>query len=61
MASRIPADKKLCPFGDWGDRRSKLLGELVWMSDRLAAVPDLTLAEVRSDLVARGVLVCSGQ
>lgn len=40
-----------------GDRRWKLGGELGWLSERLATVPDLTLAEVRNDLAARGVFV----
>ena len=40
-----------------GDRRWKLAGEIGWIAQRLAAVPDLTLAEVRSDLAVRGVEV----
>jgi transposase len=40
-----------------GDRRWKLSGELGWIAERLATVRDLTLAEVRNDLAARGVVV----
>jgi transposase len=40
-----------------GDRRWKLAAEVGWIADRLARTPDLTLAEVRNDLEARGVLV----
>lgn len=42
------------PLAIGGDRRWKLSGELAWLS---AAVPDLTLAEVRNELAARGVIV----
>lgn len=45
------------PLAMGGDRRWKLAGELGWIAERLEAVPDLTLAEVRNDLAARGVLV----
>lgn len=45
------------PLAIGGDRRWKLSGELAWLSQRLAAVPDLTLAEVRNELAARGVIV----
>ena len=45
------------PLAMGGDRRWKLSGELGWIAERLAAVPDLTLAEVRNDLAARGVVV----
>ena len=40
-----------------GDRRWKLAGEIGWIAQGLAAVPDLTLAEVRGDLAVRGVEV----
>ena len=45
------------PLAMGGDRRWKLSGELGWIAERLAAVPDLTLAEARNDLAARGVVV----
>lgn len=54
---RYRRTKSYAPLAIGGDRRSKLLGELVWISERLAGVPDLTLAEVRVDLEARGILV----
>jgi transposase len=43
------------PMG--GDHRSKLTAEVNWMAERLAAVPELTLADVRSDLADRGTEV----
>ena len=43
------------PMG--GDRRSKLTAEAGWIAERLAAVPELTLGEVRDDLAGRGVRV----
>jgi len=51
------ARKSYAPLPIGGDRRSKLREELGWISERLASVPDLTLAEVRHDLAARGVEV----
>jgi putative transposase len=45
------------PLAIGGDRRWKLSEEIEWIAQRLAAVPDLTLAEVRNDLAARGVEV----
>lgn len=51
------ARKSYAPLPIGGDRRSKLLDELDWLSERLASVPDLTLAEIRNDLAARGVEV----
>jgi transposase len=45
------------PLAIGGDRRWKLSGELGWLAQRLAAVPELTLAEVRNELAARGVVV----
>lgn len=43
------------PMG--GDRRSKLLEQAGWISERLAGTPELTLGEVRSDLAERGIRV----
>lgn len=43
------------PMG--GDHRSKLTAEAGWIADRLAAVPELTLREVRGDLAGRGTAV----
>ncbi len=40
-----------------GDRRWKLAKEVDWLAQRLAETPDLTLAEVQSDLAARGTHV----
>jgi transposase len=54
---RYRQTKSYAPLAIGGDRRSKLLGELAWISERLAKVPDLTLAEVRGDLALRGVEV----
>jgi transposase len=45
------------PLAIGGDRRWKLAQEVGWVAARLAAVPDLTLAEVQGELAARGVLV----
>ncbi len=49
--------QSFAPQAIGGDRRWKLEAEVGWIADRLAAIPDLTLAEVRCDLEARGVLV----
>lgn len=47
------------PMG--GDRRSKLTGERDWLLERLAAQPDMTLAEMRAALAAeRGVQASYG-
>lgn len=46
------------PMG--GDRRSRLTGERAWLLERIAAEPDLTLEELRSELRARGVMVGYG-
>ena len=47
------------PMG--GDRRSRLTGERrVWLLDRVAAVPDLTLEELREELRQRGIQVGYG-
>lgn len=43
------------PMG--GDRRSKLGAEATWIADRLAAVPDMTLKDVRHELCERGIEV----
>ena len=40
------------PMG--GDHSSRLKEERVWLLERVAAVPDLTLAEIRAELAARG-------
>ena len=54
---RYRRTKSYAPLAIGGDRRWKLAEEIGWIAQRLAAVPDLTLAEVRSDLAARGVEV----
>ena len=54
---RYRQTKSYAPLAIGGDRRWKLAGEVGWVAERLAAVPDLTLDEVRRDLEARGVLV----
>lgn len=47
------------PMG--GDRRSRLTGESrAWLLDRVAAVPDLTLEELREELSQRGIQVGYG-
>jgi transposase len=40
-----------------GDHRSKLTAEASWLSERLSAVPELTLTEVCGDLADRGIEV----
>jgi transposase len=40
------------PMG--GDHSSRLKEERLWLLDRVAAVPDLTLEEIRAELAARG-------
>jgi len=40
------------PMG--GDHSSRLKEERVWLLERVAAVPDLTLEEIRAELAARG-------
>jgi transposase len=37
-----------------GDHRSRLKDERVWLLERIAAVPDLTLEEIRAELAERG-------
>ncbi len=47
------------PMG--GDRRSRLTGEWrAWLLARVAAVPDLTLEELRQELRQRGISVGYG-
>jgi putative transposase len=47
------------PMG--GDRKSVLVGERrVWLLERIAAEPDLTLEELRDELAARGIMVGYG-
>jgi len=49
--------RSYAPLAMAGDRRWKLSGELGWIAERLAAVYDLTLAEVRNDLAACVIVV----
>jgi transposase len=46
------------PMG--GDRRSRLTEERTWILGRIAAEPDLSLEELRSELGGRGVVVGYG-
>src|SRR5258708_2416999 len=46
------------PMG--GDRNSRLKGERAWLLERIAAVPDLTLEEIRAELAQRGLHVGYG-
>jgi putative transposase len=47
------------PMG--GDHSSRLKGEdRTWLLERVEAVPDLTLVELRSELAARGIQVGYG-
>ena len=46
------------PMG--GDRRSRLTGERAWLLDRIEAVPDLTIKELRDELRERGIAVGYG-
>ena len=46
------------PMG--GDHSSRLKEEREWLLDRVAAVPDLTLQEIRAELAARGKSVGYG-
>lgn len=43
-----------------GDRSSRLKDDRDWLLQRIAAVPDLTLEEVRAELAARGKQVGYG-
>jgi transposase len=46
------------PMG--GDHSSRLTGERTWLLERIAAVPDLTLEEIRQELAERGIIVGYG-
>ncbi len=46
------------PMG--GDHSSRLTAERDWLLGRIAAVPDLTLEEIRAELAARGIHVGYG-
>jgi len=46
------------PMG--GDHSSRLKDERAWLLERVAAVPDLTLEEIRAELAARGTHVGYG-
>ena len=46
------------PMG--GDHSSRLKAERTWLLERIAAVPDLTLEEIRGELAARGTHVGYG-
>jgi transposase len=46
------------PMG--GDHSSKLKSERAWLLERIAAVPDLTLEELRAELKERGIFVGYG-
>jgi transposase len=46
------------PMG--GDHSSRLTAEREWLLERVAAVPDLTLEEIRGELAARGKQVGYG-
>lgn len=43
-----------------GDHNSRLKGERGWLLGRIAAVPDLTLEELRGELAGRGIHVGYG-
>ena len=46
------------PMG--GDHNSRLKEERAWLLERVAAVPDLTLEEIRAELAGRGKQVGYG-
>ena len=46
------------PMG--GDRNSRLKDERVWLLERIAEAPDLTLEELRAELAERGKVVGYG-
>ena len=46
------------PMG--GDHSSRLKGERMWLLERIASAPDLTLEEIRSELAGRGTHVGYG-
>src|SRR5258708_20994033 len=43
-----------------GDHNSRLKGERAWLLERIEAVPDLTLEEIRLALQERGIIVGYG-
>ncbi len=43
------------PMG--GNRRSRLAEERTWLMGRIAAEPDLSLEELRDELMGRGIIV----
>jgi transposase len=49
-----------CRQADGRDHSSRLKGEREWLLERIAAVPDLTLEEIRAELAARGIHVGYG-
>src|SRR6185312_4707557 len=51
---------RLMPKPMGGDHRSRLKEERAWLLERIAAAPDLTLEEIRSELAARGKSVGYG-
>jgi len=50
----------LCAKPMGGDHNSRLKGERAWLLERIAAVPDLTLEELRAELRGRGIHVGYG-
>lgn len=54
------AERRLCAKPMGGDRRSRLREERQWLLERVAAVPDLTLEEIRAELAARDIRVGYG-
>jgi transposase len=46
------------PMG--GDHNSRLKGERAWLLQRIEAIPDLTLEEIRAELAQRGIHVGYG-
>jgi len=50
---RLRETGSVCAKPMGGDHRSRLTGERVWLLDRIEAVPDLTLEELRSELKQR--------
>ena len=58
---RLRETGSVCAKPMGGDHRSRLTGERVWLLDRIEAVPDLTLEELRSELKQRrGIQVSYG-
>lgn len=54
------AERRLSAKPMGGDRRSRLREERQWLLERVAAVPDLTLEEIRAELAARDIRVGYG-